>query len=283
MDKRYPLMCYDQVFKAIFSSLPNLLARLISDITDIQYELLENNIYLETNELPIEKSNEKAKKCDFIVKYDNNSVINIELNNYSHTGLILKNLAYACKLFSTSFEKGKNYNKNFHVVQININTFKEPSKKPLSKYYLKEDTTNDIYNKNIVIYSLNVVNCYNLYYNNHNKRKNRYINWGTLIYSRTIEEIKEVSKNLFTKQERDIFMEKLSELNTKDLFRTEEEMIRLAEWEKQVMLDDAREEGIEQNIQKTIKLMIENNIELEKISKITGKTIDEIKEISKNN
>ena len=60
-------------------------------------------------------------------------------------------------------------------------------------------------------------------------------------------------------------------------------MIRLAEWEKQVMLDDAREEGIEQNIQKTIKLMIENNIELEKISKITGKTIDEIKEISKNN
>ena len=78
-------------------------------------------------------------------------------------------------------------------------------------------------------------------------------------------------------------MEKLSELNTKDLFRTEEEMIRLAEWEKQVMLDDAREEGIEQNIQKTIKLIIENNIELEKISKITGKTIDEIKEISKNN
>ena len=78
-------------------------------------------------------------------------------------------------------------------------------------------------------------------------------------------------------------MEKLSELNTKDLFRTEEEMIRLAEWEKQVMLDDAREEGIEQNIQKTIKLMIENNIELETISKITGKTKDEIKEISKNN
>ena len=283
MTYRHPFMCYDVVFKTVFTSLPNLLARLISDITNIPYSLLENNIYLEANELPIERDNEKAKWCDFIVKYDNNSVINIELNNYSHTGLILKNLAYACKLFSTSFEKGKNYNKNFHVVQININTFKEPSKKPLSKYYLKEDTTNDIYNKNIVIYSLNVVNCYNLYYNIPDKRNKQYINWGTLIYSRTIEEIKEVSKNLFTKQERDIFMEKLSELNTKDLFRTEEEMIRLAEWEKQVMLDDAREEGIEQNIQKTIKLMIENNIELEKISKITGKTIDEIKEISKNN
>ena len=262
MTYRHPFMCYDVVFKTVFSTFPNLLARLISDITNIPYELLENNICLEANELPIERDNEKAKWCDFIVKYDNNSVINIELNNYSHTGLILKNLAYACKLFSTSFEKGKNYNKNFHVIQININTFKEPSKKPLSKYYLKEDTTNDIYNKNIVIYSLNVVNCYNLYYNNHNKRKNRYINWGTLIYSRTIEEI---SKNILTDKERMSLMEEINKISSSDWFMTAEESIRLAEWEKQVMLDDAREEGLkqgyEEGIEKGIKKGIEKGIE----------------------
>ena len=68
-------------------------------------------------------------------------------------------------------------------------------------------------------------------------------------------------------------------------------MIRLAEWEKQVMLDDAREEGlkqgyeegIKQNIQEIILSLLKKNMSLEDISDITGKTIDEIKEISKNN
>ena len=61
-----PFMCYDISIKAIFTDEVNILAKMVSDITGIDYNLLEDNIVLETNELPISRNNEKVKKCDFI-------------------------------------------------------------------------------------------------------------------------------------------------------------------------------------------------------------------------
>ena len=72
-----PLLCYDIVFKSVFTNQENLLAKMISDITGIDYELLKDNIILETNELPISKNNEKAKRCDFIIRMKNNNIINL--------------------------------------------------------------------------------------------------------------------------------------------------------------------------------------------------------------
>lgn len=105
---------------------------MISDITNIDYELLKDNITLETNELPIRRKNEKAKRCDFIVRLDKNNILNIELNRQSHTGLIIKNLSYIFQIFTTNFIKGENYNSNLQVIQINLNCFKETTKKALS-------------------------------------------------------------------------------------------------------------------------------------------------------
>ena len=246
MKYRHPFLCYDVVFKTLFSTHPNLLARLISDITNLSYDLLENNIYLEANELPIERDNEKFKRCDFIVKYDKNSVINIEINKHSYTGLLVKNLSYVCNLFSTRFSKGEDYDDNIQVIQININAFKDIKAKPLTKYYFKEETTNEIYIENINIYALNVVKCYEVYYNNHNNKENKFIDWGALIYSKTLEEIEEISKNILTDKERMSLMEEINKISSSDWFMTAEESIRLAEWEKQVILDDAREEGLKQ-------------------------------------
>ena len=43
MNKRYPLMCYDVVFKTLFSNHLNLLARLLSDITNKSIEEISKN------------------------------------------------------------------------------------------------------------------------------------------------------------------------------------------------------------------------------------------------
>ena len=56
----------------------NILARMISDITSIDYNILHDNITMYTNEIPISKTNSKAKRCDFIIKFNGNSVINID-------------------------------------------------------------------------------------------------------------------------------------------------------------------------------------------------------------
>ena len=49
---------------------------MISDITGIDYELLEDNLTLEANELPVSRKNEKAKRCDFVARLDENLILN---------------------------------------------------------------------------------------------------------------------------------------------------------------------------------------------------------------
>ena len=151
-----PLLCYDVIFKAVFTGNENILAKMISDITGMDYKLLENNITLESNELSISKNNEKAKRCDFVIKVGKDNIINIELNRQSYTGLIVRNLSYIFNIFSTNFMKGEKYNDNLIVTQINIDAF-DSTNKVLSKYSIREELDNDVYSKNLIIYFLNVV------------------------------------------------------------------------------------------------------------------------------
>lgn len=97
---KLPFFTYDIVFKSIFLKYPNILSKMISDITNIPYNKLENKLILETNELTINKINEKAKRCDFLVNIDKNIIINIELNRHTYSGLKTKNLSYLFKIYS---------------------------------------------------------------------------------------------------------------------------------------------------------------------------------------
>ena len=275
-----PLLCYDIVFKSVFTNQENLLAKMISDITGIDYELLKDNIILETNELPISKNNEKAKRCDFIIRMKNNNIINLELNRQSYTGLVVKNLAYLFQLFSTSFKRGEEYDENLVVMQINLNCFKTPNFekiKALSKYYFQDNITNEIYTENIIIYELNVVKCHEIYYNEDVLEIPNYLKWGTLIYCNNPEDIPNITKGIMTKEERDLIMDKLNNLTREDLFMSESDAIKWYEWEQNTIRSDCRKEGIEENKIETIKAMLENKIDLDLISKVTGKSIEEIK------
>ena len=72
------IVSYDIIFKSLFIDNENILAKMISDITGIEYELLKDNIILETNELPINKRNDKFKRCDFILKIGKDNIINLD-------------------------------------------------------------------------------------------------------------------------------------------------------------------------------------------------------------
>ena len=97
---KVPFLCMDVIFKSIFIEYPNILGKMISDITGIEYSLLKDNIELITNEIPIKRKNEKFKKCDFIVKVDKNNIINLEINTNSYKSGKIKNLSYSFDIFS---------------------------------------------------------------------------------------------------------------------------------------------------------------------------------------
>ena len=88
-DLSMPFMCYDLVMKAIFTNEVNILAKMISDITGIDYEILENNIILETNEMLVNNLKEKAKRCGFILKISKDHNLNLEVKASYYPGYII--------------------------------------------------------------------------------------------------------------------------------------------------------------------------------------------------
>ena len=108
---------------------------------------------------------------------------------------------------------------------------------------------------------------------------------GALIYCNNIKDIPDIVDGIMTNKERNTIMSKLSKLTRDDLFYTEEVALEWAEWERKSIQAEAenkgKEEGREKGIEETILSMVENNLSLELISKITNKTIEEINVIIK--
>ena len=78
VDEKKGLLSYDRLFKSVFINQENILGKMISDITGIDYELLKDNLILDVQEMPISRKNEKFKKCDFILRVEDNNIINLE-------------------------------------------------------------------------------------------------------------------------------------------------------------------------------------------------------------
>ena len=292
---RMPFICYDLAFKAIFTDEVDILAKMVSDITGMDYSLLENNITLEFNELPVNSLKEKSKRCDFILRIDKNNILNIELNASYYTGLLIKNLAYLCNIFSRVTKKSGKYDKNLNVIQLNLDCYeKNKTKEVLEEYKFQNIKTHEVYSENISILSLDIVKCHDIYYNDVNKDGlPEFIKWGAFIYNRNYDDIPNIIKGIISERQVMYIMDKIDKLINDSLFMSELEKEEWAVWEENSKLAYARSEGINEGIsqgiaegraeeQKELILsMLNNKATLEFISKVTNKTIDEIKEIIK--
>ena len=126
---------------------------------------------------------------------------------------------------------------------------------------------------------LNVVKCSEVYYNEAKEEIPKYIRWGALIYCTDISKIPSITKGILTEKECNLIMDKLNEITTEDLFMTKEEALEWADWSENTIYDKGVKIGNQETSEEYIKSMVDNNIELDIISKITNKTIEEIKEI----
>ena len=277
-------MCYDIAFKAIFTGEENILAKLVSSITGIDYWDLKDNLIFETNELPISRKNEKAKRCDFILRMNKNNIINLEINTSNYIGKKIKNLAYICSIYSKTTKRSEEYNDDFITFQINLDCYEKNKSKILEEYLLQEVTSHKVYTNSLSIFNLNVVKCNDIYYNCDNKEDiPDYIRWGALIYTRNFKKSPSIVKNILTKEEVEKIMDKIEKLQDDSLFMSKLEAMEWQEWEDKSIQTEIRNEGREQEKKEIILSMAKNNLPIETISKITNKTIKEINEIIKEN
>ena len=239
-----PFLCRDIAFKAVFTGEENILAKLVSSITGIDYWDLKDNLIFETNEIPISKQNEKAKRCDFILRMTNNNIINLEINSNYYTRMPIKNLSYICGLYSISTKRGEEYDDSFVAIQINLDCYEDNKNKALEEYLLQEVTSHKVYTNSLSIFNLNVVKCNDIYYNCDDEENiPDYIKWGALIYTRDFSKIPDIAKGILTKREMERIMDKIEKLNNDSLFMTEFEAMKWQERKEKCLREDGINEG----------------------------------------
>ena len=281
------------MFKAVFSNNKQILSKLIQSILDyyqIDINIKNKELIIRNNELPLDNYQDKQLICDYIIKLDNNTDLNIEVNRSNYIGLTERNLTYSFKIFYEHFKTGDNYYKfnKYNLLQVNFNNFSNPNGKNINRYYLLDiDDINNKLSNNLRIMNIDIVKCYNLVYNNSNLEEiSNLEKWAGIIGCNYLEDIASIlGSGLLSMEEKEKFLgsikEKSHDKNVLEAIKLEDNI----EYRFKAVEEDAYERGTKEGIEQTkiemIKNMLSKGIAYDKISDISGKSIEEIKELDK--
>ena len=256
---------------------PNILKPLLEYILEkeiIELQILNPNLIQDTYKT-------RGQRLDLLVK-TKDEIINVEINsNYNET-IMIRNLHYIFKLASENTEGGNKYKVDNKIVQINLNFIN--SKHEKCEYLLYDKTHKIELTDYIKIYNIGIDKYIKNYYNN----SKRFTKGEELIImldleKKELEELSEKSEIV------DNFKEDVIKANEDELIvnwiSREEEQKQYEEVLYEKGLSQGKQQGLSEGIEKGLmkksneiaKKMLELNMDLETISKVTGLTIDEIK------
>ena len=258
---------------------------------------------------------EKGRVVDIKVKFGSKYLIQIEVNRKKYKTVKIRNDLYLERIDTLRLEVNNNYIKDFdteYLYQLNLNASDEENKDIGLSSLVEYDRINDVITSDRVEkYSSNLVYFYNLYYNNGEEMKFSEIFMAGLM-SKKYTELYEIMSKILTEDELNKFMKDVIAMTNEEL------LYNIHYWEKEKMdalvehniKEDARKTGHEQGFSegltegkaeglaegkaeglaegrktKTIEMiknMLKEKTDYEYISKISSKTIEEIKEIEES-
>ena len=272
-------MLNDALFKSLFRSIEarEMVSNFLSELTGIKKEILMNADY-QGGELPKKKLKEKGKQSDIIIKIEHDNRIILEMNQYKTDFIFEKNVSYAFSIASETIMSGSK--KYPYVIMISFDNFnKFKSKYPILNFKLRDEYGNiesEQYQSIHLILENIVNNEYTI-----SKETKKLI---SLLKKTTIEEMEKEFKGDDTYM---ACIRKGEDLSTDPDFvgyYDIEEARKQENWEfKQTGIRIGKEEGKkegERNKQIEIaKNLFSMDMKIEDISKATGLSIEELKNI----
>ena len=171
---------------------------------------------------------------------------------------------------------------NYKVRLLNLNMFNNTNGEVIdgaALIYLKSRTEAT---KMFKITDLDIAKCYEMMYNK-NVEKDNLIRWGSIFCDKTINELSYLlGDDLLTMEEKKEFLDNVRAANRDEELVAAWRSERNERWKRESIENGMREEGKEEEKTSIIKSMLNEKLDYEFISKITGKTIEEIKEIENN-
>ena len=279
---------YDTIFKATFIRRQEVLIKMIRDVFEIEDDI-NNPLFIVGYELVPHSKRGKSYKSDILIKLSDDSYISIEMNKRVGNDILSRNIIQMSRIYAQINRSGDKDNiiSKRTVMGLNINTFKTFTGKPVEKISLCETETGMIVSNLLSFCNIDVALCRKLVYNLGIEKVSKAIRWGAIITSKSIKEISSIlGDDILSMEEKEKFLNTIKEVNDDERVLEDwmwEEHYRLKEIdERNTALQEGREEGIEDNKKEVIINMLKEKSDYEFISKITGKTIDEIKEIECN-
>lgn len=273
----------DVLFKKVFFSEGSVLLKMLQDILDIRedsgitiigYETRPNNIF------------GKSFRGDLLVTLSDRTYVSIEMNNSNPKNSLSRNMIHLFIIHSDMLVKGMPDSEleKYRLYQLNFDNFRNPSREAIEKYAFCSLTTGKVRNLIYTFCDVDLEKCRKLVYNVNVREVSKDIRWGAIMTSNDIEEIsKLLGEDMLSMEEKDKFLNTVRELNE------DEKVVKDWMWEENDKLryyndlEASKEQGIEQGIEDKSKEVVINmlnkNMDYETISEISGKTIEEIKEI----
>ena len=273
----------DVLFKKVFFSEGSALLKMLQDILDIRedsgitiigYETRPNNIF------------GKSFRGDLLVTLSDRTYVSIEMNNSNPKNSLSRNMIHLFRIHSDMLVKGMPDSEleKYRLYQLNFDNFRNPSREAIEKYAFCSLTTGKVRNLIYTFCDVDLEKCRKLVYNVNVREVSKDIRWGAIMTSNDIEEIsKLLGEDMLSMEEKDKFLNTVRELNE------DEKVVEDWMWEENDKLryyndlEASKEQGIEQGIEDKSKEVVINmlnkNMDYETISEISGKTIEEIKEI----
>ena len=269
----------DRAFKEVFlkknDSEP--LQALLELILEIKIDYLE----IKKTELLSGNVNIKDKKVDAVV-YAGNKKIDIEINSQDKDYVKPRNTAYICNMYQSHTLVGELYDEKTDIVLVNL-TWGLGSKESKKTKYMIMSEDGKQYVKNFIIYEINMDYFDKLWYSKNEEeiKKNMYL----IMLNLDKKELEAMPKDKRDKIV-DKYITNVTIVNDNPEFQkymSEEEDKRKIQ---NSLISEAKNEGISQGISEeknnVAKNLLSMNMPIEDISKATGLSIEEIKNIKED-
>ena len=217
-----------------------------------------------------------------------NRIINVEVNAQGLSEVTkIRNLAYLCKLFSKNVSKGQEIDVETEFLQINfIYNSRITDKMVLKSYLTHED---GIYTKNFSIWNVFIENVEKICYTDAKEReKLRYL----LMMDKTPEElanffpddeiIKMFRGEIVRLNSNAKFIREISEEEEKEMIHNTELKLSKQEGKEEGHVE-GKAEGIEEKTIDVIKNLLVKHMSIEDIADVVNLSINEVKNIIKEN
>ena len=256
----------DYVFKRIFGHKGNekITKAFLEDITKTKINKIE---LIEDANLGRDLTDDKIGVLDVKAVIDNNIQADIEMQIAKNKDIISRILFYWSKMYISTVHKGEKYDKLKRTIIIliadfNLEELKE-TKRYLTKWQLKdENEAKLVLTKDIEIYIIELPK----YKNTHNDKLD---NWIQFI--KNYENMEEFEMEKEVKEA----YECLKEISSDEHERRLAELRHKYIWE----MNSAKEYGKDENKKEVARRMLDLNLDIELIMKVTELTKDEIEEL----